>query len=136
MVECKDAVFKHKYAKVTFHYFNGLKQVKITFSRYFTVTSVKILIIYQYNKVSNSDDRRDAFRLQAELVSKLSNIAIKVRAMKEPRMKKVDLLRTKLSEPKRKLHEFEPLSLPLDPTKQVVGIIPSKNVFYDSKVIY
>jgi phosphatidylinositol 3-kinase len=76
-------------------------------------------------KVPNGHDRRDILRRQAELVSKLSNMASKVRAMKEPRLKKIDLLRAKLSEPKRKLQEFDPLSLPLDPTKQVVGIIPS-----------
>jgi hypothetical protein len=42
MVECEDKIGGKLYAKVAYHYLEDLLQVKITFSRYFIVTIMKI----------------------------------------------------------------------------------------------
>ncbi|KAI9483929.1 MAG: kinase-like domain-containing protein [Benjaminiella poitrasii] len=110
MVECADKVYGKLYAKVAYHYFQDLLEIP------------------------NGYNRRDGLRSQGELIAQLSKLATEVRAMKEPRLKKIDQLRAKIADPKRRLHEFNALTLPLDPTKTVVGIIPTKSSIFNSNL--
>ncbi|KAI7904394.1 kinase-like domain-containing protein [Cokeromyces recurvatus] len=110
MVECADKVYGKLYAKVAYHYFQDLLEIP------------------------NGYNRRDGLRSQGELIAQLSKLAMEVRTMKEPRLKKIDQLRAKIVDPKRKLSEFSALTLPLDPTKTVIGIIPSKSSVFNSNL--
>lgn len=68
--------------------------------------------------------RRDVLKRQGVLVAKLSKLSKDLRAGKETRPKKIEMLRAFISDPRNGLLSFEPLPLPIDASVQVTGIIP------------
>ncbi|KAI8887127.1 phosphatidylinositol 3-kinase [Backusella circina FSU 941] len=110
MVECEDKVVGKMYPKVAFHYFNAIVEVE------------------------NGHQRRDILRKQGELMHTLSKVSKEIRALKDVRAKKVDKLRAMISDPKGLLHSIPTLPLPLDPTKEVCGIIAEKSGIFNSNL--
>ncbi|KAI8968466.1 kinase-like domain-containing protein [Mycotypha africana] len=110
MVECADKVHGKLYAKVAYHYFQDLLEIPNGFSR------------------------RNELRSQGELIAQLAELAADIRTLKDTRAKKIDYLRTRLADPKKRFHDFQPLTLPLDPTKTIKGIISSKSSIFNSNL--
>ncbi|KAF7721959.1 Phosphatidylinositol (PI) 3-kinase [Apophysomyces ossiformis] len=110
MVECEDKVVGKMYAKLAYHYFKAILDVP------------------------NGHLRRDTLRQQGQLIEALSKLSKDVRAMKDVRTKKVEKLRAILSDPKGALSYGPPLPLPLDPTKEVCGILPEKSGIFNSNL--
>ncbi|KAI9359740.1 kinase-like domain-containing protein [Pilaira anomala] len=110
MVECQDKNYGKMYAKVAYHFFSELLEVP------------------------NGYFRRDELRRQGELIEELSKVSKNIRALKDGRAKKVDKLRAIIGDVKGPLHEFNILSFPLDPTKQVLGLVPSKCGIFNSNL--
>ncbi|KAJ1800810.1 Phosphatidylinositol (PI) 3-kinase [Coemansia sp. RSA 2399] len=110
-VECDDPNTGRAYGKIIFHYINGLEETeegRVTKAMY---------------------DR------QTKLISELALISSKIQALKEPRQRKVEWLRTYLAEPRNGLGSFEPLFLPLDPNVEVVGIQAEKASVFKSTMM-
>ncbi|KAG1088157.1 hypothetical protein G6F42_020372 [Rhizopus arrhizus] len=80
-----------------------------------------------YRQSPEGYKRRIDMRQQGKLMSKLTNLARDVRNMKEPRLKKIDHLRAKIADPKGTLHKFNPITLPLEPDKQISGVVACKS---------
>ncbi|KAJ3129548.1 Phosphatidylinositol (PI) 3-kinase [Nowakowskiella sp. JEL0407] len=78
--------------------------------------------------------RRDVLKRQEELVASLNKISKEIKAMKEPRNKKVERLRAYLSDPKNGLLSFPPMPLPLDAQVQITGIIAEKASVFKSSL--
>ncbi|KAJ2661566.1 Phosphatidylinositol (PI) 3-kinase [Coemansia sp. RSA 1200] len=97
-VECDDPNTGRAYGKIIFHYINMLEETE------------------EGRATKATYDR------QTKLVSELALISNKIQALKEPRQRKVEWLRSYLAEPRNGLNSFEPLFLPLDPNVEVVGI--------------
>ncbi|KAI7891262.1 kinase-like domain-containing protein [Mucor mucedo] len=110
MVECQDKKYGKMYAKVAFHFFGELLEIP------------------------DGYDRRDELRRQGQLIDELSKLSKNIRASKDGRMKKIDKLRSVIGDPKGPLHDFIPLSFPLDPTKQVSGLVPAKCGIFNSNL--
>lgn len=110
IVECSDLVCGKLYAKVAFHY------------------------IEELIRRPEGYKRRDDMRRQGELIQDLSKLAQNIRIMKEPRLKKIDLLRAKIADPKGALFKFNPITLPLEPDKQITGVVPSKSTIFNSNL--
>lgn len=71
---------------------------------------------------------------QSEFIHVLSSKAKELRSSKDNRPKKIDKLRTFLSDPKNGLASILPVPLPLDATKEVVGISPEKSSVFKSNL--
>ncbi|OLY81258.1 Phosphatidylinositol 3-kinase, nodule isoform [Smittium mucronatum] len=84
------------------------------------------------DKTENGRIYRQTLRRQSELVYKLSNLASDISKSKEPRTKKIENLRSFLSDKLNGLDEFPPLAHPLDPGKLVVGIVPERAMVFKS----
>ncbi|KAG0189301.1 Phosphatidylinositol (PI) 3-kinase [Apophysomyces sp. BC1034] len=110
MVECEDKIVGKMYAKLAYHYFKAILDVP------------------------NGHQRRDILRQQGQLIEALSKLSKEVRAMKDIRTKKVEKLRAILSDPKGALSSISPLPLPLDPTKEVCGILAEKSGIFNSNL--
>lgn len=85
------------------------------------------VLLHLMNALSNTSFKEQLKR-QAELVASLVTLCKEVQQFKGNRVKKIEFLKKRLSDPTTKLISFPPLSFPLDPTVQVVGIIPG--IFY------
>ncbi|KAG5363412.1 Phosphatidylinositol 3-kinase vps34 [Yarrowia sp. B02] len=71
----------------------------------------------------NGADKIVALKRESNFVGKLVKLAQDVRACKEARPKKVELLKSMIADPKLELRELpHPVILPLDPTQRIVGI--------------
>ncbi|EMR08363.1 hypothetical protein PNEG_03203 [Pneumocystis murina B123] len=96
-------------------------------------------IAYQFManlmEVPNGLMRQNILKRQAELLASLLFISKEVRSIKESRPKKIERLRYYLSNPDNRLIKFEPLSLPLDPSISVVGIIPAESTVFKSSLL-
>lgn len=79
-------------------------------------------------------ERRELLRRQAEFIQILSNKAKELRTSRDARPKKIDKLRTFLSDTKNGLAPIFPVPLPLDATKEVIGIAPEKSSVFKSKL--
>ncbi|KAI7867738.1 phosphatidylinositol 3-kinase, partial [Spinellus fusiger] len=110
MVECEDKVVGKMYAKVAYHYIKAIMDVP------------------------NGYQRRDTLRQQGELIQTLSKMSKDIRAMKEVRAKKVDKLRSMISDPKGPFNSMVACPLPLDPTKEVCGILADKSGIFNSNL--
>jgi phosphatidylinositol 3-kinase len=71
-------------------------------------------------------------RRQGELVAILAKLGKELRISKESRPKKIEKLRSFISNPKNGLISFPPLDLPLDPNFQITGIYPEKASIFKS----
>ncbi|RUS32898.1 phosphatidylinositol 3-kinase, partial [Jimgerdemannia flammicorona] len=90
--------------------------------------------------IPSMSNRREILRRQSELIVALSQISRDVRAMKEIRSKKIERLRSMISDPKGgtsafpTLASFAPLPLPLDPRFEVGGLVAEKASVYNSNL--
>ncbi|KAJ1985564.1 Phosphatidylinositol (PI) 3-kinase [Dimargaris cristalligena] len=81
-------------------------------------------------------ERLDILARQTALMTKLSRLSLHLRQMKEARPQKIAYLQNYLANPKNQLQRFPaPLPLPLDPTVEVVGIIPEKSTVFKSSML-
>ncbi|RUP49834.1 phosphatidylinositol 3-kinase [Jimgerdemannia flammicorona] len=91
-------------------------------------------------EIPSMSNRREILRRQSELIVALSQISRDVRAMKEIRSKKIERLRSMISDPKGgtsafpTLASFAPLPLPLDPRFEVGGLVAEKASVYNSNL--
>ncbi|KAG8823128.1 Phosphatidylinositol (PI) 3-kinase [Serendipita sp. 401] len=95
----------------------------------------KVVFRFQ-NRITEVDgtERRDLLRRQAEFIQILSNKARELRTSKDVRPKKIDKLRAFLADSKNGLSTLYPVPLPLDPTKEIIGIIPEKSSVFKSNL--
>ncbi|KAJ3312382.1 Phosphatidylinositol (PI) 3-kinase [Boothiomyces sp. JEL0838] len=111
MVECEDKVYGRMFAKVAYQFLSKLIQTP------------------------DGVNKRDNLRRQGELISSLTQLSKELRASKEPRPKKVEKLRSFISDPRNGLLSFPPISLPLDPSIQITGLIPEKSNMFKSALL-
>lgn len=71
---------------------------------------------------------------QITFIDKILKVASEVKALKDPRPKKVEKLRAYLSDPKNGLLRFAPIPLPLDPTVTIVGCVPEDCTVFKSSL--
>lgn len=71
---------------------------------------------------------------QGDLVGILSKRAKELKVSKDPRPKKIERLRAFLADPKNGLATMNPLPLPLDASRQVIGIVPEKASVFKSNL--
>ncbi|KAI9503625.1 Phosphatidylinositol (PI) 3-kinase [Coemansia spiralis] len=110
-VECDDPKTGKAYGKIVFHYLNGL---------------------------SDTDEglaTKSTYERQNKLIADLTRIANEIQALKEPRQRKVEWLRSYLADPKNELNSFSRLLLPLDPNVEVVGIQAEKASVFKSTMM-
>ncbi|KAI9006944.1 kinase-like domain-containing protein [Hyaloraphidium curvatum] len=108
MVECEDKAWGKMYARISYHYMAALMEAQDGFHR------------------------RDMLRRSGELIGSLLGISKELRAMKDPRPKKIEHLRHIFADSKNGFLSFPPLPLPLDANVQVTGIIPDKATLFRS----
>ncbi|KAJ1952107.1 Phosphatidylinositol (PI) 3-kinase, partial [Linderina pennispora] len=102
MVECKDRSMGKIYGKIVFQYVKALSDTQA------------------------GANTQSTFERQSKLVGDLARVSGLVQQLKETRTRKVDWLRAYLADPRHGLNSFPALSLPLDPSVQVVGIQADK----------
>ena len=71
---------------------------------------------------------------QGQLIATLARRAKELRMSKDPRPKKIEKLRSFLSDSKNGLSSMEPLPLPLNATIEVTGIISEKSSVFKSNL--
>ncbi|KAG6840119.1 hypothetical protein C0991_008879 [Blastosporella zonata] len=82
----------------------------------------------------NGSERRELMRRQGLLVDMLSKRAREIRTSKDPRPKKIEKLRSILSDSKNSLAYMSPLPLPLNARLEVTGIIAEKSSVFKSNL--
>ncbi|ORY40889.1 phosphatidylinositol 3-kinase [Neocallimastix californiae] len=96
-------------------------------------------IIYQFltalSEIPEGQQRKEIFERQGKLIDKLKYISNEIRMSKETRAKKIEMLRTYISDPKNGLADINPLPLLIDSTIEVVGIIPEKSTVFSSSLM-
>ncbi|TQV93376.1 phosphoinositide 3-kinase [Cordyceps javanica] len=86
------------------------------------------------NQPNGTDERKTLLR-QAELVAVLSKIAIDVRKSSESMSKRADKVKTLFADPSNELIFIDPpLPLPLDPSVEIIGIIPDQVTVFKSSL--
>jgi phosphatidylinositol 3-kinase len=95
-------------------------------------------VVYKYmNKIlesENGSDRRETMRRQGLMVDTLAKRARDLRTSKDPRPKKIEKLRSLISDSKNGLASMEPLPLPLNANVEVTAIIPEKSSVFKSNM--
>ena len=71
---------------------------------------------------------------QGDLVGILSRRAKELKTSKDPRPKKIERLRAFIAEPKNGLATMNALPLPLDASREVIGIVPEKASVFKSNL--
>ncbi|KAK9448492.1 kinase-like domain-containing protein [Limtongia smithiae] len=84
-------------------------------------------------KIPGASRRTVVLKRQVDFVHKFSQLARDFRFSRESRPKKIDNLRKHLSDPK--LLNFEPLTLPLDASVKIVGVIPEESSVFKSSLL-
>ncbi|KAG6873034.1 hypothetical protein C0995_003790 [Termitomyces sp. Mi166 len=82
----------------------------------------------------NGSERRELMRRQGLLVDMLSKRAREIRLSKDPRPKKIEKLRSIISDSKSGLASIPPLPLPLNARLEVTGIIAEKSSVFKSNL--
>ncbi|KAF6754471.1 atypical/PIKK/PI3K protein kinase [Ephemerocybe angulata] len=95
-------------------------------------------VVFKFmNKILESEggsERRELMRRQGLLVDTLAKRARELRTSKDPRPKKIEKLRSIISDPKNNLSSMAPLPLPINATIEVTGIIADKSSIFKSKM--
>lgn len=95
-------------------------------------------VVYKYmNKIlesENGSDRRETMRRQGLMIDTLAKRARELRTSKDPRPKKIEKLRSVISDSKNGLSSMEPLPLPLNANIEVTSIIPEKSSVFKSNM--
>lgn len=111
MVECEDRVVGKMFARVAFQFMTKLVE-----------TEEGIL-------------RREELKRQGEFVGLLSSKAKELRTSKDARPKKIDKLRAYLADHRHGLSPLpSPLSLPLNPRIEIIGISPERSSVFKSNL--
>ncbi|KAG5636082.1 hypothetical protein H0H81_009158 [Sphagnurus paluster] len=82
----------------------------------------------------NGSERRELMRRQGLLVDTLSKRARELRTSKDPRPKKIEKLRSLISDSKNNLASMPPLPLPLNARLEVTGIIAERSSVFKSNL--
>lgn len=86
-------------------------------------------------KDAEGAEDRKTLRRQAELVTVLSKLAAEVKASSESIAKKVDRVKRFLADPKNELVNISPpLTMPLDPSIKITGVIPDQVAVFKSSL--
>ncbi|KAG6809881.1 hypothetical protein H0H92_014299 [Tricholoma furcatifolium] len=85
-------------------------------------------------EVPNGSERRELMRRQGLLVEMLSKRAREIRTSKDPRPRKIEKLRSIISDPRNNLASMPPLPLPLNARLEVTGIIADKSSVFKSNL--
>ncbi|PPQ99151.1 hypothetical protein CVT24_009341 [Panaeolus cyanescens] len=85
-------------------------------------------------EAENGSERRETLRRQAILVSTLAKRANELRTSKDPRPKKIEKLRSIISDSKNGLNSMPPLPLPINARVEVTGIIAEKSSVFKSNL--
>ncbi|KAF9048681.1 kinase-like domain-containing protein [Panaeolus papilionaceus] len=85
-------------------------------------------------EAENGSERRETLRRQALLVQTLAARANELRTSKDPRPKKIEKLRSIISDSKNGLSSMQPLPLPINAKVEVTGIIPEKSSVFKSNL--
>lgn len=81
----------------------------------------------------NGEEKMDGLKAQIKLMNNLLTLATNIKTSKESRPRKVEILRSFLADSRNGLSSFSPISFPLNPTINVVGILAEDaNVFKSS----
>lgn len=95
-------------------------------------------VVFRFmNKILESDngsERRELMRRQGLMVDTLAKRARELRTSKDPRPKKIEKLRSIISDSKNNLASMPPLPLPLNATIEVTGIIAEKSSVFKSNL--
>ncbi|KAH9481692.1 Phosphatidylinositol 3-kinase catalytic subunit type 3 [Psilocybe cubensis] len=95
-------------------------------------------VVYRYMKqiseAENGTERRETMRRQGLMIETLAKRAKELRTSKDPRPKKIEKLRSIISDSKNNLASMEPLPLPLNANIQVTGIIAEKSTVFKSNM--
>ncbi|PPQ95727.1 hypothetical protein CVT26_008370 [Gymnopilus dilepis] len=95
-------------------------------------------VVYKFmNKIlesENGSERRETMRRQGLLIDTLAKRARELRTSKDPRPKKIEKLRSIISDSKNGLASMDPLPLPLNAKIEVTGIIPEKSSVFKSNM--
>ncbi|KAJ3063018.1 Phosphatidylinositol (PI) 3-kinase [Rhizoclosmatium hyalinum] len=109
-VECEDTVSGQMFAKIRDAFVAGL--------------------------MTGGSERRGVVKRQVELVKALAKISKDMRLSKDTRPKKIETLRSIISDPKNNLLTFSaPMPLPLDAQIIVTGLIPEKCTIFKSALL-
>jgi phosphatidylinositol 3-kinase len=82
----------------------------------------------------NGSDRRELMRRQGLLIDNLAKRAKELRTSKDPRPKKIEKLRSLISDSKNNLASMPPLPLPLNARVEITGIIAEKSSVFKSNL--
>ncbi|KAJ3525845.1 hypothetical protein NMY22_g10404 [Coprinellus aureogranulatus] len=95
-------------------------------------------VVFKFmNKILESEggsERRELMRRQGLLVDTLAKRARELRTSKDPRPKKIEKLRSIISDSKNGLSNIPPLPLPLNANVEITGIIPEKSSIFKSNM--
>ncbi|KAJ3541590.1 hypothetical protein NMY22_g3830 [Coprinellus aureogranulatus] len=95
-------------------------------------------VVFKFmNKILESEggsERRELMRRQGLLVDTLAKRARELRTSKDPRPKKIEKLRSIISDSKNGLSNIPPLPLPLNANVEITGIIPEKSLIFKSNM--
>ncbi|KAF8150738.1 atypical/PIKK/PI3K protein kinase [Crassisporium funariophilum] len=95
-------------------------------------------VVFKFmNKIlesENGSERRETMRRQGLMVDTLAKRARELRTSKDPRPKKIEKLRSIISDSKSNLASMLPLPLPLNARIEVTGIIAEKSSLFKSKL--
>ncbi|TEB34764.1 phosphatidylinositol 3-kinase [Coprinellus micaceus] len=95
-------------------------------------------VVFKFmNKILESEggsERRELMRRQGLLVDTLAKRARELRTSKDIRPKKIEKLRSIISDSKNGLSNIPPLPLPLNANVEITGIIPEKSSIFKSNM--
>lgn len=114
-VECEDKIYSRIYAKVSFHFHARMLECP--------------------SSPPDFSNRHDALRRQTELVQRLCQCSKVIRSMKETRPKKIEWLKNFMADPRNGFLHFLPLSLPMDASVVIKGIVPEKCLVFKSQLL-
>lgn len=121
------------YARVAFRFMTELVKVRPTLA--ILESSLPVLTPRTSLQVPDGADRRNLLRRQGELVATLSSQARHLRASKDKREKKIEKLRSYISDQKHGLATMSPLPLPINGRIIVDGIDPGRSTIFKSNLL-
>ncbi|KAF9561978.1 phosphatidylinositol 3-kinase [Agrocybe pediades] len=95
-------------------------------------------VVFKFmNKIleaENGSERRETMRRQGLMIDTLAKRSREIRMSKDPRPKKIEKLRSIISDSKNGLSSIEPLPLPINAKIEVTGIIAEKSSVFKSNM--
>lgn len=125
-VALEDRVMAKMYGRVVYRFMNKILEVCIR-----VTSAIRFTLLCQSD---NGSERRELMRRQGLMVDTLAKRARDLRTSKDPRPKKIEKLRSIISDSKNNLASMPPLPLPLNATIEVTGIIAEKSSVFKSNL--